>query len=91
MALVTLIFTLAFATSGVYIFGGTFGSCAQIVAGAYVGDKFVVDTEGTDVTTPAWITDERLVMPEGDDMKVSPNFNPHRSPLTSHLSPSPSP
>ena len=33
MALVTLIFTLAYATSGVYIFGGSFGSCAQIVAG----------------------------------------------------------
>jgi len=33
MALVTLIFTLAYATSGVYIFGGSFGSCAQIIDG----------------------------------------------------------
>ena len=80
MALVTLIFTLAFATSGVYIFGGTFGSCAQTVVGHYVGDKFVIDMEAYDVTSSdyqAWLLDERLVMPEGDDMKGFPDIHDH--------------
>ena len=72
MALVTLIFTLAFAVSGVYIFGGTFGSCGQLVSGAYIrnGQEFVLsDDPGVDIESTEWLIDERLIMPQGDDMK----------------------